>query len=231
MKKLLFTLAILAFGCSAYAVDITEKKDSTKIYLNSSETAYIEAGDLVLGLNMGLNMPDGIDAFNSHSYHVSWELARVGIELGSKQDIATVGVGMTWNKYATTNSKGYFKYDGQIKVGQEISSHNIDYSRYLTYSFSLPVQYTHIFNNGVFLTAGPVVNFNIHSSIFREQEEGYTKISTKVKNAYHNPVTVDLCAGFGYKDVGLMVKYSPMNVIKKDKGPDFQKLAIGIIIK
>jgi len=230
MKKLLFTLAILAFGCSAYAADITEKKDSTKIYLNSSETAYIEAGDLVLGLNMGLNMPDGIDAFNSHSYHVSWELARVAMELGSKQDIATVGVGMTWNKYATTNSKGYFKEGGKIDTEKD-GEKNFDYSRYLTYSFSLPVQYTHIFNNGMFVTAGPVVNFNIHSSIFREKETGYTKTSIKVKNAYHNPVTVDLRAGIGYKDVGLMVKYSPMSVIKKDKGPDFQSLAIGIIIK
>lgn len=233
MKKLLFTLAIFAFGCGAYAADKSEKKDSTdiKIYLNSSKTAYIEDGDVVLGLNIGLNMPDGVDAFNTGSYHVSLEMLKFTKELGSKQDLLSVGLGMTWNKFATTDSKGFFKGDGQINVGNNGQNGDFYYSRYLTYGFSLPVQYTHVFKNGMFISAGPIVNFNIHSSVYRELRDGYTTASVKEKNAFHRPLTVDLGAAIGYKHIGLAVKYSPMSVIKKDQGPDFQRLAVGIIIK
>jgi len=227
MKKLLIVAILLAGTCNIFA-QTTDKKKDTKIYLSKDKSCYFDGGIFSVGINFGLNMPEKMDKANISSEYVMWDVFNVTKELGDKHDKLSLGFGMIWNKYASTNGM-FTKEDGKIVTGK-YATLNSDYSRYLTYALSIPVQYTHTCKNGMYYSFGTAVNFNVYSSIYNEWDEGNTISTMTNKKAYHNPVTMDLRAQFGYKGIGLMVKYSPMNVIKKDRGPEFQSLGIGVTV-
>ena len=41
------------------------------------------------------------------------------------------------------------------------------------------------------------------------------------------PITIDVLGMLHFGDFAVYCKYSPMSVLKKDKGPDFKSLAVG----
>lgn len=240
MKRLFIALMALSFCVGMNAQTDTEKKDKDKdeiIALNESKSVYIgDEGFISLGWNFGLNMPNDMDKANIHSIYFAWELADLNFKLGSDNDLFTVGFGMIWNKYSTSDNGFFYKKDGAVLAGK-VDGVKSDYSRYLTYSLNIPLQYTHKAKSGVWFSVGPVVNFNLYGSIYNEIDVDNAKAPEAneykwtTKGVYQNPVTVDLRLLAGYKDWGLMFKYSPMKVIESGKGPDFQSFGVGIVLK
>lgn len=229
MKKivLMAVLAMVAFTVSAKGHG-KHHEDEGHIYLSKDKSFYLEPGLLSAGFNFGLNMPEGIDNVNKRSEFVAWDLMNLTKALGSKNNTLSVGFGMIWNKYASSNRCWHRSVYEYVET---LDTESFDRSRYLTYALSIPFEYCHKFNNKMFIAAGPVVNFNVFSSIYNEITTGDTKYTERIRKCYQTPVTVDLRCQVGYKDLGLFFKYSPMNVIKKDKGPEFQSFGIGIVVR
>ena len=98
-------------------------------------------------------------------------------------------------------------------------------------SLSVPLLFTHRFGHQgkVRMTLGPVVNFNVRGRINNSYEIGDDEIEVSTKDIEYRPITVDLMGAVSYCNIGLYVKYSPMSVLKKDKGPDFHSLTFGFM--
>lgn len=250
-KYMLFALALWCGICASAQSDVVETTTTTTTtvtsidqklerasirYVNDKKTVSISTGMFSFGWNIGLNMPEHLDKSNGQSMYVAWDLANVDFNFNTKNHKLSAGFGMIWNKYYSTGRGFYYVDNDMIKVGmpEDIYTEDhyygckTDFSRYLTYALSIPVEYTYTANNKFYVTAGVAANFNVYSSI-RSKVDDIGEI--RQSSVYQNPVTMDLRLLVGYKHFGLMFKYSPISVIQSGKGPSFQSLGIGLVFK
>ena len=59
-------------------------------------------------------------------------------------------------------------------------------------------------------------------------EQGDCETDEYVKKIGQRPITVDVLGMLHFGDFAVYCKYSPMSVLKKDRGVDFKSLAVGI---
>jgi hypothetical protein len=80
------------------------------------------------------------------------------------------------------------------------------------------------------LTLGPVVNFNLGGTINNRFEQDDDDYDVTTKNIGYRPVTVDFMGIFRAYGFGFYVKYSPMSVLKTNRGPQFRALSFGLYL-
>lgn len=184
----------------------------------------IYSGDFVLGWNNG----SGIDNVMGHSIDIGW-LSVIGAKYntGHGQRI-TVGLGIDWRNYRLVKDQR-FTYDGEMLSVVPYPEGAVKrLSRVKVFSLTVPVLFKQRLFDKVDLFAGPVVNFNLHSSMLTQYTLNDEKVKESCSGIHQVPVTVDIMGGIKWRFIGAYVRYSPCHVIKESYGPVFTPLTVGI---
>ena len=140
----------------------------------------------------------------------------------------STGVGIRWRNYRMTGGNRFVKEDGKLSIASYESGSDIKFSRLKMFSLTLPVFYHQEFGRGFELTLGPVVNFNVHGSMKTKYKMNGETRSYSDSNIHQKKVTVDLTGNLSWREIGVYVKYSPMNQLDTEFGPEFKHLSVGM---
>ena len=208
---------------NAYKMKKLRKKKDEK------ETTYFE-GDLGVGIGVPTNAPEGYGfaAFKSGEIFLGLRYCYT-----PKNALQTYSVGLwfDWRQYGLSTNKMFVKDQYNVvsleNYPEKASSRS---SKINIFSLSVPFMFTQKFGqkSKCKLMLGPVVNFNVYGRINNSYEMGDVETSDRIKGLEYRPVTIDLMAAFQYKGIGAYFKYSPMSVLKTDKGPQFRSLTFGL---
>ncbi len=207
-------------------------KDTTsqmQVYNEKKEVDCLDF-DVALGWNLMTDMPDGVKG----RFFGSRELT-IGIryEYTPKQALQTYSVGLwaKWSRYALDEKA--FKIDnGVVGVTDFPAGATSTYSHISIFSLSVPFFFTQKFGHQSdwSVTLGPVLNFNLRGRVNNEYDKGDDNIDISTKGLEYRPFTVDLMGMLTYKKVSVFAKYSPMTVLKKDRGPQFHSVTLGVFL-
>lgn len=174
-----------------------------------------------------LNIPVG------PSWEFMWDIAHIQIhpwkELGHH---FKTGIGLDWRNYRMTDQKRFVEMsDGQIDVTPYPQGSEPDFSRIKVLSLTVPFTYGfYPSRKGLFrgFEVGPVLNFNVYSSIKTRYSVNGENQKDFTKGLHKNPVTVDFMLKLRMRYFGFYAKYSPCNVLDTAYGPKFKSVSFGI---
>ena len=222
-------------GNSTYLYENTiELKDSAyskKVKVVNTELEYWDF-DLGAGFPIATNVPNGMSFAPFKSYE--WIVGlRYKYTPKDAMQSYSVGLWLNWRQY-TLDTNMMFGKDANNVIDLYDYPANASDKRSSIYVFGLSVPFLFtqkLGQKGHFkLSLGPVVNFNLYGRINNKYTLGDDEIEVKTKGVEYRPVTVDIIGMMQYKGVGFYCKYSPMSVLKKDMGPDFRSISIGVIL-
>lgn len=223
MKKLL-VLALLAVGMTAFAQK-NPGKDDVKLHDGEEVDWTMHLG---LGVNLVTGAPDGYEFAPFKSWDIQWTVLQMDYTPIGASQTYSIGAGLNWRNYGLKDNGSALVKTGELidlggfPVGAGSKSSSIQ-----TVGINIPLLFTQRFSDDFSLTVGPVVNFNAWGWVNRNYEMGDTDIKESTRKIGQRPVTVDVLGVFDFSGIGVFCKYSPMSVLKKDKGPDFKSLAVG----
>lgn len=148
----------------------------------------------------------------------------------------TSGVGMTWRNLHLTSNMHFVENDAVVSVDPAPEGIQYYYSRLRTFEANLPfyidIHPTGNKNSGFYLSGGILLGLNAGSSSkvkYRDENNKKVKI-VEGKNYNINPFSLSYVSMIGFDYFGLYAKYTPTPFFKNGKGPDFQTLAVGVVI-
>jgi len=246
MKNFLL-MAFLAVGLTANAEEMNENNvagNTEKTVLAADNDKEINNGGLTLdegkdddrlsmhiytGFNIPTDSPEGVDFSFWRSWEINWTIVQYDYRLKNSNLALSAGIGFNWRKYTLDGHKNQIYKDGNmVKIqpaGQEMNdlSSNIH-----TVSISVPLLAKYSFNKNFALSVGPQLNLNYYGRLHNAYKHGDDNHDISTKAIGQRLFTVDLMGIVHLWDVGIYCKYSPMSVIKKDRGPQFKSVAIGV---
>ncbi len=187
--------------------------------------------DVALGWNIMTNKPEGVKSrfFRSREFTIG-----LRYKYTPKKALQTYSVGLwvKWNRHALDDKMFYKTTDNVVAVQDFPSGVSSKRSCINIFSLSVPFFFTQKLGRESkwSVTLGPVVNFNVRGRINNEYEQGDEAYDINTKGINYRPVTVDLMGMLQYKGVGVYCKYSPMSVLKKDMGPQFRSVTLGVFL-
>ena len=104
------------------------------------------------------------------------------------------------------------------------------YSAVHTLGINIPLLFTQDIGKKVSFSVDPVVNFNAWGWVNNDYDIGDDNIDISTRKIGQRPVTIDIMGVLEYEEFGIFCKYSPMSVFKKDRGPEFQSITLGLYI-
>ena len=147
----------------------------------------------------------------------------------------SLGFGVDWRNYRMRGENRFLKENNKLHIAPYPEGADINFSRVKVFSMTLELMLRQNFNRHVAIMAGPIVNFNTHASIKTrytvgsgKEKEGFKETSS---NIHQKPVTVDFKAAFIISPISLYFKYSPVNTLDTDYGPEFKSMSAGVIIE
>ena len=215
-------------GDATYVYDKTVKVRKTANKDDEERTHHVDL-DLGVGVAIPTNVPEGY----SFAPFSSWEwIVGLRYEYTPKNKLQTYSAGLwcNWRSYALSGNRMFAKADQDVIVLDEFApGASTKTSSLRIFSLSVPFLFTQKFghNSKWSFTLGPVVNFNLYGRLNNEYTLGDYEFDTNVKNIEYRPVTIDFMCIITYKKTSLYCKYSPMSVLKNDKGPQFHSLTCG----
>ena len=232
MKKVLL-LAFLAVGMTAYAQEVDEK---------TVEIKYVEVNDggikldednnwkmhLYVGVDIPVSAPDGVDFAPFRSWEIGLTVAQYEYTLKNSKTTLCAGIGVDWRNYTLSgHDKVFAKVNDVVGVYDRKGDMSELASRISTCSLSLPLLVKQSFSKKYAVSLGAQLNWNFYNRVNNYYEEGDNEIDVQTKKIGERPITVDVLGMLHFGDFAVYCKYSPMSVLKKDKGPDFKSLAVG----
>ena len=188
--------------------------------------------DLGLGIGVPTSVPDGMSFSPFKSLEWLLGLRYVYTPKNASQSYST-GLWCNWRDYGLSDSKMFVKgVNDVVELGQFLEGASSKRSSINVFSLSVPFLFTQSFGQkrNFKVTLGPVVCFNLYGRINYSYELGDDNISVNTKGIEYRPVTIDIMGMFTYKKISAYCKYSPMSVLKKDKGPQFHSLTFGVFL-
>lgn len=188
--------------------------------------------DLGFGLPIATNVPSGMSFAPFKSYE--WILGfRYKYTPQDALQTYSVGLWCNWRQYTLDTNMMFGKNANNVIDLYDYPTNASDKrSSIYVFGLSVPFLFTQKFGHKSHFkfTLGPVVNFNLYGRIHNKYSLGDDNIEIKTKGIEYRPVTVDIMGMFQYKGIGLYCKYSPMSVLKKDMGPDFRSISVGVFL-
>ncbi len=236
MKKIFF-MAFLAFTMNANAqesnnVEATETdNDDTYSYTVSDDD---DPNDVsfhgFIGVNIPTNVPEGFDFAPFRSWEFDLTFAQYDYTPNHKQTTFSAGMGIGFRFYTLSGHDNMlFKDNGVIKVAKREGEMADLKARISTLNFNIPLLVKQRFSDKFAISAGAMVNWNFYNRIRNSYEIGDEEFDISTKNIGIRPITVDVLGIMHFPgDFGVYVKYSPMSSFKKDRGPEFKALTIGL---
>lgn len=243
MKKRLLLLTVLALGLTAHAEpaladDEQKNENSGGIKLtNGMDENDRWSLHVYAGIDIPTGAPDGVSFAPFRSWEINVTMVQYDYTPKNWKTSFSAGLGFNWRNYTLS---GHDKMFGKmaagtlgnkeefIVVGKPDDEWDDLSSNIRTTSLSMPLLVKHRFSKGFALSAGAQLNWNFYSRIHNSYEQGDNDIDVYTKKIGHRPFTIDVMGIIHLGDLGFYCKYSPMSVLKKDRGPEFKSLAVGI---
>lgn len=153
----------------------------------------------------------------------------------TKNTSLSLGFGVDWRNYRMKGNTRFIKQGNEIVLGGYPEGANIDFSRLKVFSMTLELMLKQRLFGNVHLGAGGVVNFNTHGSLKTrytvgsgKEKEGFKETTN---NIHQKAVTFDLKGQLSIKPIAFYIKYSPMNVLDTEFGPEFHSISAGALIQ
>ena len=227
MKKLLL-LAFLALGMTAYAQEVEVKTveindGGIKLDDDSKWKMHFYAG-----IDIPTGAPDGVDFAPFRSWEIGLTVAQYEYTPKNSKTTLSAGIGIDWRNYTLSgHDKMFVKANDIILVRDRDGKMSELASRISTTSLSLPLMVKQSFSKDFAISLGAQFNWNFYSRLNNYYEEGDDEVDVQTKKIGERPITIDVLGMLHFGDFAVYCKYSPMSVLKKDKGPDFKSLAVG----
>ena len=227
MKKLLL-LAFLAVGMTAYAQEVEVKTieindGGIKLDDDSKWKMHFYAG-----IDIPTGAPDGVDFAPFRSWEIGLTVAQYEYTPKNSKTTLSAGIGIDWRNYTLSgHDKMFVKANDIILVRDRDGKMSELASRISTTSLSLPLMVKQSFSKDFAISLGAQFNWNFYSRLNNYYEEGDDEVDVQTKKIGERPITIDVLGMLHFGDFAVYCKYSPMSVLKKDKGPDFKSLAVG----
>lgn len=186
-----------------------------------------------VGFTTAVGAADGVSIPVGPSWEFMWDIAQIQIRPWKERNhYFYTGFGLDWHNYRMTDQNRFVEQpDGQIVTTPYPQGSNPDFSRIKVLSLTVPFTYGFFpFKQGLFrgFEIGPVLNFNVYSSIKTRYSIDGEKQKDITKGLHRNPVTVDLMVKLQMKYFNIYAKYSPCNVLDTAYGPKFRSVSFGV---
>lgn len=165
---------------------------------------------------------------NSYELFLFYE---VGSYSMSRMSSVSWGIGVDWKNFAMSGRSAMVKDDaGMIKIMPYSADADPKISKLRVVSVTLPVYYSCALGRGWGFTLGPVVDFNVYSSIVNKYSIDGEKKKNKYKRVHSNTFSMDLMCQLHFGDITFFVKYCPMPLMDKNYWPEWQYGSAGIAL-
>lgn len=238
MKKIFF-MAFLAFTMNANAqesnnVEATET-DSVDTY-SYTVPDVDDANDVsfhgFIGVNIPTNVPEGFDFAPFRSWEFDLTFVQYDFTPRNTKTTLSAGFGFGFRFYTLSGHDNMlYKDNGVVKVTKRAGEMSNLKARINTLNFNVPLLVQQRFSKNFAVSLGAMVNWNFWNRINNDYEIGDQEYDISTKNIGFRPVTVDVLGVLHFADdFGVYVKYSPMSAFKKNRGPEFKALTIGLYL-
>ena len=186
-----------------------------------------------VGFTTAVGAADGVNIPVGPSWEFMWDIAQIQVRPWKERNhYFYTGFGLDWRNYRMTDQNRFVEQpDGRIVTTPYPQGSNPDFSRIKVLSLTVPFTYGFFpFKQGLFrgFEIGPVLNFNVYSSIKTRYSIDGEKQKDITKGLHRNPVTVDLMVKLQMKYFNIYAKYSPCNVLETAYGPKFRSVSFGV---
>lgn len=186
-----------------------------------------------VGFTTAVGAADGVNIPVGPSWEFMWDIAQIQIRPWKERNhYFYTGFGLDWRNYRMTDQNRFVEQpDGRIVTTPYPQGSNPDFSRIKVLSLTVPFTYGFFpFKQGLFrgFEIGPVLNFNVYSSIKTRYSIDGEKQKDITKGLHRNPVTVDFMVKLQMKYFNIYAKYSPCNVLDTAYGPKFRSVSFGV---
>lgn len=186
-----------------------------------------------VGFTTAVGAADGVNIPVGPSWEFMWDIAQIQVRPWKERNhYFYTRFGLDWRNYRMTDQNRFVEQpDGQIVTTPYPQGSNPDFSRIKVLSLTVPFTYGFFpFKQGLFrgFEIGPVLNFNVYSSIKTRYSIDGEKQKDITKGLHRNPVTVDLMVKLQMKYFNIYAKYSPCNVLDTAYGPKFRSVSFGV---
>ena len=247
MKKLLL-MAFLAVGMNANA----EEKNENVVLSDANISTFAVSDDDVntddggvkiakgkddddrwsmhfnLGVDIPTGAPDGVDFAPFRSWEFGVTLLQYDYTPKKSKTTLSAGLGFGWRTYTLKGHNLFFKANDVVGVGSPDANLDDFSSNVLTTSLTMPLLVKQRFGKNFAISVGAQLNWNIYARIHNSYEQGDNDIDIYTKKIGQRPFTVDILGIVHVSNgLGIYCKYSPMSVLKKDRGVEFKSFAVG----
>ncbi len=250
MKKLL-VMALLAVGLTANA----EEKDES-VYLNDANpaTSFVNDDDddlstdggvkigkgkdeddrwsmhFAVGVNIPTGAPKEVEFAPFRSWEINWTVMQYDYTPKNSKTTLSAGLGFNWRSYTLKGRDlGFYKVSNVIGVLHPEANLDDFSSNIHTTALAMPLFVKQEFCKNFAISLGAQLNWNYYARIHNYYEQGDIETDQSTRKIGQRPFTVDLMGIVHFcKGGGIYFKYSPMSVLKKDKGPEFKSFAVGL---
>ena len=249
MKKLLL-MALMAVAMTANAQDKKESSvDSHDVVTDDGGIQISKGKDdndrWSMHVALGVNIPQKADGHSFAPFR-SWEfnltLLQYDYTPGKSNTTLSAGLGFNWRSYTLSGHDNCFtKVGDYVGVWEAKSAYNeiasavgdgskLDNlsSSVSTTAIAMPLLIKQRFSKGFAISVGAQLNWNFYSRIHNYYEIGDVEYDEYTKKVGQRPFTVDVLGILHFGKLGVYCKYSPMSVLKKDRGVEFKSFAAGI---
>ena len=186
-----------------------------------------------VGFTTAVGAADGVNIPVGPSWEFMWDIAQIQVRPWKERNhYFYTRFGLDWRNYRMTDQNRFVEQpDGRIVTTPYPQGSNPDFSRIKVLSLTVPFTYGFFpFKQGLFrgFEIGPVLNFNVYSSIKTRYRIDGEKQKDITKGLHRNPVTVDLMVKLQMKYFNIYAKYSPCNVLDTAYGPKFRSVSFGV---
>ena len=242
MKKFLL-LALLALGMTANAETVIANGDD-EVKTNDGGIKFDEDSNwsmhLYVGVDMPTSAPTGMDFAPFRSWEVGLTVFQYDLTPEDWRTTFSAGVGIDWRNYTLKGHNSLFikgeddvirMYDRSI-IEQEIMENEGRMSdlssRIHTFGLAVPVLVKQSFNKDFAISLGAQFNWIFLGRLNNHYEINDDDVDQMTKRIGERPFTIDLMGILHFKGFGVYCKYSPMSVLKTDRGPEFKSFSVGV---
>ena len=231
MKKY-FIMVFLAASLTAYAGEMNDDDNSGGIEL--SKKSENKCGDwhmhFAAGVNIPTGAPAGVDFAPFRSWDLNWTIAQYEYTPKGASQTYSVGIGLGWRNYTLSDRDKMFEKVGDVTGIVPVQKTDGRTSRVHIMNVNIPVLFRQKIGGDFAVSVGAQININAYGRLTNKFEDDATDrdFDVKTKKIGQRPLTVDVLGMVHFKDWALYCKYSPMDVFKKDRGPEFKSISFGV---
>ena len=184
---------------------------------------------IAVGVNIPTGAPDGVKFAPFRSWEFNWTIIQYDYTPKNLKTTFSAGLGLNWRAYTLKgHNDGFFKVGDVVSVSHPEGGLDNFSSNIHTTAITMPLLVKQRFGKDFAISLGAQLNWNYYARIHNHFEQGDEDTDISVSSIGQRPITVDVLGIVHFsKGFGCYFKYSPMSVLKKDRGVDFKSLAVG----